>query len=98
MNRVTLIATAVFAVGAASAAIDDPVRLDTGLVSGAATSSEVRAFKGIPFAVAPVGDLRWREPRRSPAKLLTLGRYFFGSVNTMYEFIGAAASFGFRGA
>lgn len=64
MNRATLIASAIFALGNAFAAIDDPVRLDTGLVSGAATSTaEVRVFKGIPFATPPVGDLRWRGPK-----------------------------------
>jgi para-nitrobenzyl esterase len=47
-----------------SAAITDPVRVDTGLVSGVSdTSDEVRVYKGIPFAAAPVGDLRWRAPQ-----------------------------------
>jgi para-nitrobenzyl esterase len=47
-----------------SAAISDPVRTDSGLVSGVPGSTdEVRVYKGIPFAAPPVGDLRWREPR-----------------------------------
>ena len=47
-----------------SAAISDPVRTDSGQVSGTAgTSDEVRVYKGIPFAAPPVGDLRWRAPQ-----------------------------------
>jgi para-nitrobenzyl esterase len=64
MYRVTIIAATFFALGTAYAAIDDPVRLDTGMVSGTATStSDVRVFKGIPYAAPPVGDLRWRAPQ-----------------------------------
>src|SRR6266567_4711456 len=47
-----------------SAAISDPVRTETGLISGTSgQSDEVRVFKGIPFAAPPTGDLRWRAPR-----------------------------------
>src|SRR5512142_2149782 len=56
--------TLILAGGAVSAAIPDPVRLDSGSVSGnPADDAGVRAFKGIPFAAPPVGDLRWRAPQ-----------------------------------
>jgi para-nitrobenzyl esterase len=64
MYRAMIIATAFFALGTAAAAIKDPVRLDTGMVSGTATPSpNVRVFKGVPFAAPPTGDLRWRAPK-----------------------------------
>src|SRR5579863_7841762 len=46
------------------AAIDAPVKLDSGLISGiAGTNPEIRVFKGIPFAAPPVGNLRWKAPQ-----------------------------------
>jgi len=50
--------------GSLWAAISDPVRLDSGSVSGIpAGDSGVRIFKGIPYAAPPVGDLRWKAPQ-----------------------------------
>src|SRR5215831_8061798 len=48
----------------AHAAINDPVELDAGQVTGIASSSpEMRIYRGIPFAAPPVGILRWRAPQ-----------------------------------
>ncbi len=49
---------------AALAAIDQPVKLDSGMLSGASgKNADVRVFKGIPYAAPPVGDLRWKPPQ-----------------------------------
>jgi para-nitrobenzyl esterase len=59
-----LLSFALILAGAVSAAIPDPVHLDSGSVSGiAASDSSVQMFKGIPYAAPPVGDLRWRAPQ-----------------------------------
>jgi para-nitrobenzyl esterase len=49
-------------------AAGEPVKIDTGLVQGVAASEsgDVVVFRGIPYAAAPLGDLRWRPPQ--PAK------------------------------
>lgn len=50
--------------GGGSAAITQPVTTSSGLVSGVpARDPTVTVFKGIPYAAAPVGDLRWRAPQ-----------------------------------
>src|SRR5713101_619716 len=49
------------------AAIPEPVRVETGLVSGGPGAfPDIRVFKGLPFAAPPVGDLRWRPPLPAP--------------------------------
>ena len=72
MNKISAGASAVLAAGlflaaVANAGLTEPVKLDAGLLGGSTESSPgVRAFKGIPFAAAPVGVLRWREPQPVP--------------------------------
>ena len=47
-----------------AAVIDEPVHIDSGLVSGiAGADPAVRVFLGIPYAAPPVGQLRWRPPQ-----------------------------------
>ena len=47
-----------------SAAISDPIRIESGLISGSTNAENgVRSFKGIPYAAPPLGDLRWRPPQ-----------------------------------
>jgi para-nitrobenzyl esterase len=46
----------------ADAAFPDQVKVTGGAVKGAVADG-VLSFKGIPFAAAPIGDLRWRPPQ-----------------------------------
>jgi para-nitrobenzyl esterase len=45
------------------AEISDPVAIASGRISGVTLASGVRAFKGVPFAAPPIGELRWKEPQ-----------------------------------
>ncbi|MGZ3754350.1 MAG: carboxylesterase/lipase family protein [Mucilaginibacter sp.] len=38
------------------------VKTQNGILQGVTEESGIRAFKGIPYAQPPVGDLRWKEP------------------------------------
>jgi len=45
-------------------ALSEPVHIDTGLLSGVpGNDPAITAFKGVPYAAAPVGALRWRPPQ-----------------------------------
>ncbi len=41
----------------------DPISLESGKVAGKLLDSGVRGYFGVPYAAAPTGALRWREPQ-----------------------------------
>ena len=41
----------------------DPISIDSGKVAGKVLDNGVKAYWGIPFAAAPVRELRWKEPQ-----------------------------------
>src|SRR6202011_3238698 len=45
----------------------DPVQTTDGAVQGLVSSAGVRVFRGIPYAAAPIGPLRWKAPQ-APAR------------------------------
>src|SRR5262245_51910911 len=68
MKRIEcLLGTALLVAGGtkASAVIAEKVRHETRLLAGTVSTGQpsVRAFKGIPFAAAPLGENRWRAPQ-----------------------------------
>src|SRR5207249_1429986 len=61
---IAMIGVALLASLPLSAAPDQPIRTENGPVTGVAgRHPEVRVFKGIPFAAAPLGELRWKPPQ-----------------------------------
>jgi len=58
-----LLTAALFSVSCliAGSGLETLVKIDSGLVAGSGTS--VRAYKGIPYAAPPTGDLRWKAPQ-----------------------------------
>jgi para-nitrobenzyl esterase len=58
-------AMAALACAACAAAGADPLRIDGGLIAGVDIGG-VHAYRGIPYAAAPVGQLRWRAPQPVP--------------------------------
>jgi para-nitrobenzyl esterase len=44
-----------------------PVRIESGLISGMTPAEGFVAYKGIPYAAPPIGPLRWEPPQPAPA-------------------------------
>lgn len=62
LSLAVLVMAALTAAPAAAAPAPSIVKVDSGRLQGA-VSDGVLAFKGVPFAEQPVGDLRWRPPQ-----------------------------------
>jgi para-nitrobenzyl esterase len=57
------------------------VTVENGIVEGIpAADARITAFKGIPFAAAPVGDLRWKAPKPAKNWEGVLKAYTFGPL------------------
>jgi para-nitrobenzyl esterase len=62
------IAIAAILITTAASASNAQVKTTAGAVRGATSADgQVRIFKGIPYAAAPIGDLRWKEPQPASA-------------------------------
>lgn len=66
LKSVGLASVALALVSGLLAQTPKPVRTQAGLVHGTMEDG-IAVYKGIPFAVPPVGDLRWRAPQASTA-------------------------------
>lgn len=67
MKRLWLATTVLTLAGALAVSAADPVRIDSGLVSGTRSADgAVLIYRGLPYAAAPIGELRWRPPQPVP--------------------------------
>lgn len=67
MNKSLAFAFLILVLGlAASPAKAEPIAIDSGQVQGSQLGT-TRVFKGVPYAAAPVGPLRWRPPQPAPS-------------------------------
>jgi para-nitrobenzyl esterase len=60
----SLFCALLFFTSAFSQAITNQLKISNGTLEGTFNqASNIRSFKGIPYALPPVGDLRWKEPQ-----------------------------------
>ncbi|KAL1696457.1 hypothetical protein GGG16DRAFT_108565 [Schizophyllum commune] len=69
-----ILGCAILAVSAVAQLSDNIVALDYGTFTGSRNDSTgVINFRGIRYADAPIGDLRWRAPVSPPTKMSEIG-------------------------
>jgi para-nitrobenzyl esterase len=62
MIKLTVVCSAMLCVAASALASSGTATVDAGVLQGS-TKDGVTAFKGVPYAAPPVGDLRWKPPQ-----------------------------------
>ena len=64
-SALSMALTFLFLIAGSAGVQADPVKIESGLVSGSAVGEnrDVRVYKGIPYAAPPVGHLRWKPPQ-----------------------------------
>jgi para-nitrobenzyl esterase len=74
-----LLPALVLASGAGAEVCQDQARTEQGLVIGKVESRPaVCAFKGIPYAAAPLGELRWKAPQPAPLRKGVFDAFAYG--------------------
>jgi para-nitrobenzyl esterase len=72
----------------------DPIATSAGTVTGVLLpDGAVRAYKGIPFAKPPIGDLRWRAPQPASPWSGTLVADKFGAICAQPDPLGGNSIF-----
>jgi para-nitrobenzyl esterase len=60
----SLLCALIFFTSAFSQSITNQLKINNGMLEGTFNqATKIRSFKGIPYALPPVGDLRWKEPQ-----------------------------------
>jgi len=57
------LALAFLVIASVAGAVEEPVAVTGGLITGKTLDHGVQAYLGIPYAAPPVGDLRWKPPQ-----------------------------------
>lgn len=79
-SKVMLLATMALVYGCKSTSSDPTVKCFNGEFVGAVEDNGVLSFKGIPYAKAPVGNLRWKAPQPVEASDSTYQATEFGNA------------------
>lgn len=70
------------------------VKTNTNVIVGKTAGDSVNIFKGIPYAKAPIGDLRWVEPQRLESSEKELEAFEFGDSGIQpYDEVEAASTY-----
>jgi para-nitrobenzyl esterase len=91
LMRSAFLVVAFAGTGVLRAAIAQPVQVEGGAIAGVAGQDpSILAFKGIPFAAPPVGDLRWREPKPAGSwhAVRSAGEFGSSCVQTIHNSFG----------